>query len=106
MLLAQPAEGAPCPEVIEALATGGIGAVEEGAVAGEVATRTERVRDLADDLVLVRDKVDGIAEADGVYAGKGAGQAIDDALLESNYTASQPFAPHVNHIDVRLDHNP
>src|SRR5258708_19049649 len=105
MLLAQPAEGAPCPEVIEALATGGIGALEEGAVAGEVATRTERVRDLADDLVLVGDQVDGIAEEDGVYAGKGGGQVVDVALLEGDGAASQPVARHVNRLEGRLDAN-
>src|SRR5260221_9587611 len=105
MLLAQPAEGAPCPEVIEALAAGGIGALEEGAVAGEVATRTERVRDLADDLVLVGDQVDGIAEEDGVYAGKGGGQGVDVALREGDGAASQPVARHVNGLEGRLDAN-
>src|SRR5260221_3551141 len=105
MLLAQPAEGAPCPEVIEALAAGGIGALEEGAVAGEIATRTERVRDLADDLVLVGDQVDGIAEEDGVYAGKGGGQVVDVALLEGDGAASQPVARHVNRLEGRLDAN-
>src|SRR5260221_14429791 len=105
MLLAQPAEGAPRPEVIEALAAGGIGAIEEGAVAGEVAARTERACDLADDLVLVGDQVDGVAEEDGVHAGKGGGQVIDVALLEGDGAALQPVARHVNRLEGRLDAN-
>src|SRR5262249_45856232 len=66
VVLAEPAERPPRPEMVEALAAWRIGTGEEGAVAGEEAAWGKHSRDLGDGVLLVGDEVDGIAEEDGI----------------------------------------
>src|SRR5689334_11253170 len=103
MMLAQPAECAAYPEVVEALASCWIGAAVEGAVGGEEAAATQDAGNAPYCGILVGHEVDGVEEEDGVGLADGTAQVGGIALDEGDRAAGQALLGDIYGIGGRLD---
>src|ERR1700693_3467168 len=85
MFFAQPADGPPCPEAVEAFGTRDVCVPVERAVAGKDAAGGENGEHLPEGRELVWDEVDSIAEEGGIGIAHVPGEIVCLSLDEIGF---------------------